>query len=44
LYQDGEIEKTTYLELVEGEFNRDWWGEQVDRYENGSEDTTPGFQ
>lgn len=44
MYQDGEIEKTTYLELVEGEFTRDWWGEQVDRFENGSEDTTPGFQ
>ena len=45
--QDGEIERETYVEIVEDTFSRDWWGQQVQRFEdrrNRNADRTPGFQ
>jgi len=45
--QDGEIKRETYVNLVENTYTRDWWGQQIQRFEdraNGSSDRTPGFQ
>lgn len=43
--QDGELNQDTYLELVEDTYGRDWWGEQVQTYEDRINEQQPkGFQ
>ena len=47
MVEDGEITKETYLDVLEGEYNREWWGEQVSRFQERQDETserTPGFQ
>jgi len=45
MIQDGEIDKETYLQVVEGQFNRDWWSAQIQEFESRFEDDrSPGFQ
>jgi len=43
MYEDGEISKSVYGNLVDNEYGRDWWGEQVDKF-NQDDSDTPGFQ
>lgn len=45
--QDKEISKDTYLEVLEGEYDRDWWGHQIQRFNERHDNNTsrsPGFQ
>ncbi len=45
MLQDGEIDKDTYLGVIEGTYNRDWWGTQIQEFEKEfNNDRTPGFQ
>jgi len=43
MYEDGDISKAQYAELVDNEYGRDWWGEQVDTF-NQDDSDTPAFQ
>jgi len=46
MYEDSEISRSDYLHVVENVYERDWWGAQVDKYENEVEPDggSVGFQ
>jgi hypothetical protein len=45
MFEDNELTKREYVDLVDEEYGRDWWGEQVDTYhEQHDSDTGRSFQ
>lgn len=42
MYEEGEIKKKQYVDLLEDEYDRDWWGEQVQKFE--ADGGSRGFQ
>lgn len=46
MVRDGDIKQKEYLGIVEDEYGRDWWREQLQQFDDGSEieERTPGFQ
>jgi len=44
MLQECEIDKQQYLGIVEDTYNREWWGAQVDKFENRRDNSGKGFQ
>lgn len=45
MLQDKDIDKDTYLSVVEGTYDRDWWGNQIQEFEQEFNNDQPkGFQ
>jgi len=44
MYEDGDIGKRDYVEIVDEEYDRDWWGEQVQAFGAEPDGGSVGFQ